>query len=177
MSTNPSDALDIEQLMSRIKEQIHAELGRSSERFPRPSAKVAQFSKGDSSPVLYAEELNYLNANWRPWAERVSLTTHRPFLGKIFLRGKEYILHLVWDIFFAEYFRREEEYQKHLVRYLNKVARYIDARDADLFWQLVEKVDSDVSMVNAKGDRLYDELAVTIERLEAKIELLEARQK
>ncbi|GAG83496.1 unnamed protein product, partial [marine sediment metagenome] len=150
-------------------------LGDAHQRFPGGASKLNQFTKGDLSPVLYAEELNYLNSNWRPWAVRAELSTHRGFIGKQALKAKEYLLHLVWDIFFAEYFRREEEYQRQLVRYLNKVARYIDARDAELFWQLVGKVDSDIEMANDKSDRLYDELAVSIQRLESRLDSMSAK--
>lgn len=176
MEQNNAQKLNIDELMARIKQEVRAELGDAQQRFPRSASKLNQFEKGELSPVLYAEELNYLNANWRPWAVRPELSTHRGFIGRQALKAKEYVLHLVWDIFFAEYFRREEEYQRQLVQYLNKVARYIDARDAELFWQLVEKADSDIELVNDKGDRLYDELAVTMQRLESRLDAIEAKK-
>lgn len=177
VSSPSSEPIDIESLMNRIKEQIHAELARTADRMPRRAPSAARANKGDTSPVLYAEELNYLNAHWRPWAVRTTLSTHRPLVGRIFLKFKEYLLHLVWDIFFAEYFRREEEYQRNLVRYLNKVARYIDARDGEIFWSLVQKVDNDVRSVHERNDCLYDELAIALERLETRLEALERADK
>ena len=174
MEQQEASRLSVDKLMARIKEEVLAEVGNAQQRFPRTAKQGSQLQTGDLSPVLYAEELNYLNANWRPWAVRAELSTHRGFLGRQAIKVKEYILHLVWDIFFAEYFRREEEYHRQLVRFQNKVAKYIDARDAELFWQLVEKVDNDIKLVNDKGDKLYDELAVTLQRIEQRLDAMES---
>ena len=49
---------------------------------------------------------------------------------------------------------------------MNSTARYVDARNAEIFWQLVDKVDKDVTGVNERADRLVDDVATMVRQLE-----------
>ena len=160
---------DVDAIMARIKAEVKAELGDVRARFPRPAAAAMNTSDHSTSPVLYAEELDFMNAEWRGWPVRPKITTHRKYIGAAFVRVKEYLVHLVWDIMFKDYFQREERFHRQLVRYLNKNARYIDARDAEVFWQLVQKVDSDISAINDKCDRLHDEVFASLSMIEERL--------
>ena len=118
------------------------------------------------SPVLYSEELNYLNAAWNNWTQREDYTSHRPFLGRLIIRFKRTVFDFLTGSVFRRYFEREREFQMNLVRQLNAMARYIDARDAEIFWQLTEKIDSDVAAMNDRTDQLFDAAASELVRVE-----------
>ncbi|MCB0322933.1 MAG: hypothetical protein KDD69_05145, partial [Bdellovibrionales bacterium] len=152
-----SETPDVEAIMARIRAQVKAELeqsGARTDRYIPPSPKTFE---GKSSPILYSDELNYLNANWSNWLEGAEFTSHRPVIGAIILKCKRALRRLLVDSLFREYFERERRFHMELVKQLNATARYVDSRDAELFWQLVQKVDNDIAGINERTDRLFDD--------------------
>ena len=106
--------------------------------------------------ILYNEELDYMNVHWNDWAVPIEINSHRPFIGKYIVALKKWVLDYLWDVFFKRYFEREREFQLNLIRHLNDTAKYIDSRNSEIFWELVEKIDSDIGAVNERNDRLYE---------------------
>ena len=157
------EEINVQELMDGIKAEVISSLSDAESRFPLKTAGRPSPGSNTSTPLYMSDELNYLNANWRGWPIKPELSTHRGFLGRLALRAKRYLLNLVWNGFFAEYFKREEAFQQHLVQFLNKQARYSDARDAEIFWQLIDKLDGDISALNRKCDALHDEVFASLE--------------
>jgi len=160
--------IDVQQVMQRIRNEVAQELEGSAQGAFKP--RVVQTDP--SSPILYSDELNFLNANWQNWAEPTEPKSHRKLVGPLVVRFKRFIGNIIWNSFLSGYFNREREFQMQLVRHLNNSARYIDARDKELFWQLIKKIDSDVSGVLRRADRTHFELGERLKRLEAELELL-----
>jgi hypothetical protein len=148
---------DVVAIMARIRAEVALEIKKSGTAMPKYLPPPAKLADGSLSPVLYAEELKYLNAHWNEWAEPTPVSSHRRLLGRVIVRCKQKLRHYITESLLKSYFDREREFQMNLVRYLNATARYIDARDAEIFWQLVHKVDSDITTVNERTDRLFDE--------------------
>ena len=120
------EKLDIERIMAgiraEIRESIVAEQNPGASRSEAPGA-------GDSvSPLVYSEELNYLNQNWQNWFTPIEPTSHRPISGSIVVRIKRFILNTVWTYFLKDYFDEERRFQMNLVRFLNATARAVDAQ-------------------------------------------------
>lgn len=157
---------DVEAIMSRIRREAKQFIKENGRRPAEVPLRGAKERSGKASPVLYSEELNFLNAHWSDWAEATEITSHRKFVGPVIVRIKRFFVDLVWNYLLKGYFERERQFQMHLVRFLNQTARYIDERDAEIFWELVRKVDADISGLNERLDRVYDEIVATTRTVE-----------
>ncbi|MCB0360957.1 MAG: hypothetical protein KDD44_15015, partial [Bdellovibrionales bacterium] len=164
---NEAAPVDVEAIMRRIRtEVIERAKGRGQRAIP-----TYRNSSGDRnappSSVLYSEELNYLNAHWHDWSAAAEITSHRRFIGPLIVRAKRFFVDWVQKYLLKGYFERERQFQMNLVRLLNDTVRYVDRRDAEIFWQLIKKIDADVASLNERMDRLHDESAgslMTVER-------------
>jgi len=160
---------DIKQLMSEIRSQIANELKDNSFK-PRLSRQsVGQFSQGSVAAILYSDELNYLNANWGNWSPVEEIKSHRKFIGPIIVGFKKFVAKFLFNNLLKSYFSREHDFQMNMVRFLNKNARYIDARDSEIFWQIIQKIDNDIKSVNQRTDVLFDELYAVVETLKVQL--------
>ena len=149
---------DVEAIMARIRRQVQSDISSEKSSTKPYVSPTTPFSDGNASPLLYSEELNFLNANWHNWNKRTDITSHRKILGPIIVRLKRFLADIAWNYLLKDYFENERRFQMNLVRHLNSSARYIDARDSRIFWQLVNKLDNDVKAINERADKLFDEL-------------------
>ncbi|MCC6953288.1 MAG: class I SAM-dependent methyltransferase [Deltaproteobacteria bacterium] len=157
---------DVEALMQRIRSRVRESAGAPPRATQDLDAKKAQRLDA-TSPVIFSEDLNYLNSHWHDWHVAGELSTHRRLVGRFILRAKRFILDVVWTYLLKDYVDRERTFQMNLVRFLNATAKYIDARDKNLFWELIQKVDHEISGVNERTDELVnvvDSTQRTIER-------------
>lgn len=155
--------VNVDALMAKIREEVASELDSAPRVGFQPESRGETTSE---SPLLYAEELNYLNAHWSNWATRTEITSHRPIVGRFIVRVKSFLVDIAWNYLLKDYFERERQFQMHLVRHLNATARYIDARVGSIFWDLVGKIDSDILELSARVDRLFDEASATTRTIE-----------
>ena len=118
--------------------------------------------------ILYAEELNYLNANWANWDSTLSVSSHRKLIGPIVVKIKRVLAQFITEFVMKGYFERERQFNMNLVKHLNASARYIEARNADSFWQLINKVDSDIQNITKRVDYLFAKSLEKNSELEAK---------
>lgn len=169
---NTSDLPDVESLMARIRAEAKAALSSADSIVPG-APKSAQNSRNNShKSILYSDELNYLNANWHNWNPATEITSHRRFVGRFIVKIKRFFVDLVWNYVLKGYFERERQFHMHLVKHLNATARYIDARNEEIFWQLIEKVDSDIAAVVERADHLFQH---AVARVQAAQDLIEGR--
>lgn len=147
---------DVEAIMERIRREVRADSEARTRRVMPFSPVKAQGAEGAASPLLYSEDLNYLNAHWQDWYQEFPVTSHRRILGRFIVFFKKFVVENVWRYMLKEYLHQERDFHHYLVRCLNAMVRYIDSRDAEIFWQLVEKIDSDVKAVNERTDDLFE---------------------
>lgn len=162
-----SDPVDVRSLMARIRARVKQDLENRPPKLPRYTPPKAKLTESVSESVLYSDELNYLNSHWNDWSSPQDISSHRKISGKIVVFVKKRIQSFLWNSLFKTYFEREREFQMQLVRYLNAVARYIDARDTEIFWQLNTKLDNDVTALCERGDRLFVEAFSRFEDLKS----------
>lgn len=161
--TSPADPQvpDIRAIMDRIREQIKNDTAgsASNRRHFVPTRPLESNGQRRAGELLHSEELRYLNANYQfARLNADAIKSHRPgFLGKSIVKVKRKVLQLIWDGLLKEYFSNERDYQTHLVRFLNDVAKYADARDAQNFWELVRKIDVDTTRALERIERIADE--------------------
>ncbi len=158
---------NIPQIMADIKERVkkdHEKYKDKSPVFIPKENNLEDRSAYKAGHLLRSSDLSYLNQNYQ-YAFRSrgpAFTSKLPsVLGKIatkvkskFIGLREYIL--------RDYIESEKEFTAHLVRYLNEVGKYVDERDGSCFWELVRKIDYDVTKALNRIERINDEQTATI---------------
>lgn len=167
------DELDIKEVMKEIRSKIREsalELRDKRDTFS-PLEVNNSNSKVKAGDILHSDELSFLNQNYNymPSLELEKVQSHRfGFLGKILVKLKRKVLVIVWEFILKDYFERERQFQAKLVKLLNDQVKYNDARDADNFWELIRKIDVDVSNLATRFDEIQDEYLSSLQSLEKK---------
>ena len=180
-SADRPDVLSImAEIRKRVKENVEAHKDSRGEFAP----SIAKFDGGVSrkaGELLYSEELRYLNTHYA-YSTQLDLSkivSHRGgIVGKAIVAFKRKILRIIWDSLLRDYFVAEKEFQANTVRFLNDVSKYLDARDAQNFWELVRKIDYDVTKVLERVERISDEQMASLRSGERRVtdELNEVRR-
>jgi len=169
------DTPDVPSIMAGIRARIRAAAASGAEGSPDfvPGSADAEgrFSRKPSE-IIHSEELRYLNQNYayssRLNAERI--TSHRPgVLGRMIVKFKRKLVHVIWDSLLRDYFNAEREYQSHLVRFLNDVSSQIGARGSSMFWELVRKIDVDVGKTLERIERGNDQQMAELRSTERRL--------
>jgi O-antigen chain-terminating methyltransferase len=165
---------DVRTLMAEIRDRVKKSVGDSTDnRLPFIPKKMDDAGgERKAGELLHSEELRYLNQNhhyplssFRPDL----ITSHRPGIGKVIVKVKRKILSFLWQGLFKPYFEAEREYQSHLVRLLNDMTKYIDSRDAFIFWDLIKKIDCDVNKALTRIESLTDSQASSLMTTETRV--------
>ena len=147
--------------MDQIRERTQGEIEQAQdERLSYQAYRGDFHGKRKAGEILHSEELRYLNEHYHYAANSVvdDIVSHRKgAIGKVVVRLKRKLASLIVDGILKGYFDREKEFQARLVRLLNNQAKYVDERDASNFWELVHKVDVDVTRAVDRAERLQDE--------------------
>lgn len=167
------EIISIPELMAKIRQEIKEDVEQHQDRMPEFSPDDADFNTTPrkARELLYSEELRYLNQHYAfPVNPKFdAITSHRPgIIGKLIVKAKRKIGAFIWNLF-KEYFVAERDYQANVVRYLNDVSKYVDARDAQNFWELIRKIDVDVTRALNRIDRIHDEQIATLRSTERQV--------
>lgn len=174
VSTEEVTKRDIRALMQEIRERVkqaveEGEIAPPNYR-PHPGDPDGGATR-KAGELVYSEELRYLNLNYghSSFPTPDSITSHRSgIVGKVIVKVKRKLLSMVWR-WLSEHFAAEREYKAHLVRYLNDVAKYVDARDASNFWELIHKVDVDVANALERIERIRDDITASLLATESRL--------
>jgi 2-polyprenyl-3-methyl-5-hydroxy-6-metoxy-1,4-benzoquinol methylase len=156
--------IDLNEIINEIKERVLNEIELESAPDPLPKFRSRQldfnFSADRTAGELRdCEELRFLNFNHaRTVGDNPDyLKSHRKgLLKRLVLMWKRRLRSWVHDIL-GEYFSNEVEYKANLVRFLNRSATYIDARDSSQFWELIQKIDYDLNSLSHRVEILNEE--------------------
>ena len=170
----PDGRPDIDKLIAKIEKEATDSI--KSNGYTMPRYFPVKVSMDPQQSPQHSEFLSYLNYHWNDWFRLVSFQSHRKFIGNFIKRIKNFIQGVV-NAIFHEYFQKEISYHENLVRYLNQSSKYIDDRDAQIFWSLNDKVDQEVQAVNTRTDELFDRLACEILELKEKVARLESEKR
>ncbi len=189
-----SERPDIQGIMADIRARVRAEVASSSGSSPvrrslpthladmnaSSSSGQGQHGQGGrrAGELLASEELRYLNSHYgfSSRLDPASLETHRSgFIGRCIVRVKRKVLRVLRDSLLRDYLQSERDFQAHLVRFLNDVSKYVDARDASCFWELVRKIDYDSGQALERIERIADEQQASIDAIEKRF-LLELKE-
>lgn len=128
--------VDIAALMSDIREKIKADMEKHRDERITVSPLAGKFVDAQGikfGDLQHAENLRYLNTSY---AFETALTpdsvvTHRTgLLGKLIVKCKRTAISFIRNSILAPYLAQERAFVEHLVRHVNDIGRYVDARDA-----------------------------------------------
>jgi len=166
------DSVDVRTLMAQIREQVRSDIAQNVDKGLKFQSHEANFSKPEArraGELLHSEELRYLNANYgySRSLDLSSITSHRSgIIGKVIVKLKRKVVAVLWDGLLKDYFEAEKNFNGSLVRFLNDTSKYIDSRDASNFWELISKVDVDVTRALDRIERIHDEQMATLRATE-----------
>lgn len=151
---------DVLAIMNQIRKRVQQDAESCRDQRKSFSGASVDINRGrKAGELVNSEELRYLNAHYAfgPQLNLDSVTSHRPgLIGKTIVRVKRKLLALVWDLL-KDYFAAEREFHANLVRFLNDTSQYVDARDSSNFWEIIRKIDVDVTKVLERIERINDE--------------------
>jgi SAM-dependent methyltransferase len=160
--------VDIPTLMTQIRERIKADVEKNRDKHTPMTPVAARFSDDRArraGELQHSEDLRFLNLNYA-YETKVSpnsIVTHRRgVLGKIIVKIKRKFVSFLRNAILSDYLTSERAFNEHLVRYLNEVGRYTDARDTHIFVELIRKIDTDVGRVREGLTRVDDEKSAAI---------------
>ena len=164
---------NILEIMSKIREKVKQDIkeGQNVTMPFKPKEANLSGTSRKAGELVYSDDLRYLNMNYIvPQVPNLDhIVTHRSnIIGKIIVKVKRKILVFVWGLF-GEYFKGEQEFRSHIVKYLNDTSKYIDSRDADNFWELIRKIDYDITKCLERIERIADDNMATLRSTEKQI--------
>lgn len=162
---------DIISIMARIREEVSLEIASARDSLPQFVSNQVK-EETPAGALLYSEDLRFINQHYTYGSQfnEAAIVSHRGgFLGKLIVKIKRAIFRRLWDGLLRDYMNREKEFQASVVRYLNQVSKYVDARDASIFWGLNHKVDVDVTKAVERADRLHDQFQGSLSSTEKRI--------
>ena len=163
---------DIDKLMHLIQADVEQSVKENGYSMPKFIPKRVE--QEDLESIKSCESLKYLNHNWNDWSITPRFSSHRKIIGPIVSFLKK-LINRVFKNNLSGYFKKELKFQENLVMHLNNSSKYIDDSQSKIFWALIDKVDTDVKMVNQRNDELFSNLIDEIDNLKQRISNLESK--
>ncbi|MCB0353935.1 MAG: methyltransferase domain-containing protein [Bdellovibrionales bacterium] len=172
ISQNGASVCDIRAIMADIRKEILE--NQSTDQALSPSFQPSQGDPQSSrraGEIVSSEELRHLNVHYAyPLRRPGGFESHRKgIFGKLIVRLKRKLASVLWDGVLQEYFNQQKEYNAHLVRLLNQFSRYVDERDASNFWELIRKIDVDITSAINRIDRIQGDQSASVHSSEKRL--------
>ena len=168
---------DVLKIMDEIRERIKKMADKDA---MRPFAPKKLNQSAEAGAMVASESLRYLNQN--PFAgtslRQSDIVTHRPgLIGRAIVYIKRRVLSAIRSLL-ENSLEEQRNFQSNLVRLLNDFTKYVDARDSDTFWQLIHKIDYDITKLSERLDRVADEQTASLRSVErGLIEQIDSRSR
>lgn len=162
---------DIAALMAEIRARIKNDVERNQDALPVFKTRATELEKRSAFPagsLLRSDNLLYANRNYQfGYRSRgPAFTSKLPgILGKIVIKLKTKFIQFR-EFLLRDYIEAEKEFNAHLVRFLNDIGNYVDGRDSACFWELVHKIDYDITKTVERIERISDEQSASLRTAE-----------
>ncbi len=141
---------DIRALMESIRERITKDVEANRDRYPTRPPSTSGEGAYRQGNLQHSEELAFLNRNYA-YELKLSgeaISTHRGgFIGKLIVKGKRKFVAFLRNAILRDYLQGERAFQENLVRFLNEIGRYVDARDDRITQTLAENFHRHIDRV------------------------------
>ncbi len=159
---------DIPTLMAQIRERIKSDIDASLDSRAGLSKAAVKFA--DERGISYgdmqlSEELKFLNRSfsYRGKISEGAITSHRRgIVGRLLVKFKRFLTVFTRDAVLRDYLQAEEDFHVNLVRFLNDMARYVDARDNHSLAMLA-RVDDEKSLAIFNVEKQIRDTSVAFE--------------
>lgn len=163
-----SAEVDIPTLMAQIRERVKHDIDSSLDSRAGLSKAAVRFA--DERGISYgdmqlSEELKFLNRSYsyRGKITEAAITSHRRGLvGRLLVKFKRFLMVFTRDVALKDYLQAEEDFHINVVRFLNDMARYVDARDNHALSKL-SRLDDEKSLAIFHMERQLRETRVAFE--------------
>lgn len=139
--------------------------------------QVENSPKDNNLEPIYSNELNYLNHNWdsivKLRTDVNSIESKFNIKGIILKKIRNFLHNLLLD----EPLREISEFNKNLVMFLNNSTKFNNEKHSKSFWQIIEKIDSDIDGAVKKGESINLLTINELENLKLKINSLIDKEK
>lgn len=154
----------VSSIMAEISAKVKAEMASNKDKpaaFRGFAADQNARANRRAGELRESEQLRFLNENYDYPLKALdpsTIKTHREgIVGRVIVSVKRAILR-VSKLFAAKHYANlERDYQAHLIRFLNDLSQYVDARDASNFWELIRKLDFDITKAFERIERINDD--------------------
>ncbi len=165
---------DVRAIMSKIRDRVKRFVESEPDKKKPFTPLPLDPARGErrAGEIVHSEELKYLNHNHAFSLQAINpnkISSHRPIVGKLIVKLKRKLLALIWESLLKDYFQAEKDFNSNLVRLLNDFSKYVDARDASNFWELIRKIDYDVNKALQRIERINDEQMASIRSSERRM--------
>ena len=122
---------------------------------PKYEADSNQAASRKAGELLDSQDLQFINLH-RDFAARERSKGSGGLRSKL-STIKQKLIQKIRNILLKEYVTSEAEFNMHLVSFLNDTAKYVDARDGSIFWELIRKLDYDITKAMNRIELLGDQ--------------------
>lgn len=180
-----NNKINVEAIMATIRENIRR--GKAAgELLQYPDTQISTVSSVNTESEwneAFQRDLAYINANWDLHNNRYSIRSHRPYIGKILVKGRQ-LVHGEVRRYVDPMVSWQTEFNASTVRIINRTAQQcatLDQRQQELKEAFSSfKLESENRIANCvttakndldlKTESLSDELSAIKENLDLKIE-------
>ena len=166
--------VDIRTLLAEIRSRVllDAEKFKDKKKPFKPLVSNADDRASYKAGTLArSENLAYLNRNYffSFRSKGAPFTSSKGgIIGKIIVKLKTKFIALR-EFILRDYIESEKEFFAHLVRHLNDISQYIDDRDSACFWELINKIDVDISKALERIEIISDEQSANLRSTERRV--------
>lgn len=147
--------------MSPVTEQTKSKSRDNVVPFSPYQADENQQASRRAGELLHSAELRYLNEHYASGTVPAqAATASTGLLGRLLAPVKRKLAAVIWGVL-EPHLSAEREYNARTVQFLNDVAKYVDARDASNFWELIRKIDYDVQKSLERIERIHDQFSAS----------------
>lgn len=165
---DPNELTDIPALMAQIRERLKNDIDSSLDSRAGLSRAAVKFA--DENGISYgdmqrSEELKSINRSfsYRGKISEASISSHRPgIVGRMLVKFKRFLTVFTRDAVLRDYLQAEEDFHINLVRFLNDMARYVDARDNHSLARIA-RIDDEKSLAIFGVEKQIRDLSVAFE--------------
>jgi len=169
------DEINVEEIMGKIRENIRRR--QAAGELPTDSDSViGSHSKnctaGESNIAVH-RDLSYINANWDIHNNSYFISSHRPYLGRFLIKGRQ-IVHSEVRRYVDPIVHKQTVFNQSTEHVLNCLAQNEEQLDEKISNAVTER-DAFISKINTKLENTTNELKISTQELDDTTQELEKK--
>ncbi|WP_292470423.1 methionine biosynthesis protein MetW [Methanolobus sp.] len=174
------EEIDVEKIMAQIRENIRNRKGEGVYRGNKDEDTIYQSEKSVCPNIKVQRDIEYINANWDIQNKSYFISSHRPFVGQILVKGRE-LVHGEVRRYVDPMFWKQSEFNAGVTRIINdNNNRFIvlDGQIDQLRFEVNNEVKDQIHQLQHEFDnrirRIESQMNKDIEHLQSQIDLMKS---